>query len=132
MKGPGSFKMQLMATNLTADLLSGLDVALNESRWLDAVVRGNLGQAIALLEVLSLPEDGPEPGDPKLMLRLSRVGRVAASLRKGHWGMTMTRNWRRLSWTGWVMSCTASGVSPFTAGNSSTLWRRDGNDGGPG
>jgi hypothetical protein len=48
-------------------------------------VRPERGEAAVLLSVLSLPEIGPEPDDRRVLLRLTEVGRVAASLRQGRW-----------------------------------------------
>ena len=38
-----------------------------------------------LFSVLSLPEEGPEPSDPRILMRLRNVSRIAASLRHGLW-----------------------------------------------
>ncbi|HEU5002111.1 MAG TPA: hypothetical protein VFW71_04955 [Actinomycetota bacterium] len=74
-----------MGTELTPRLLADLNVAMNESRLHDVTVRADRGEAAVLLSVLTLPEAGPEPEDPRLLLLLSGVARVAASLRPGHW-----------------------------------------------
>jgi len=69
------------------DLLSGLDVALNEAEWHNARVRSDVSEAMLDFRVLALPEVGPEPDAEGrvLRLRLIQVGRVAASLRSGLW-----------------------------------------------
>jgi len=68
-------------------LLSGLDVALNEAEFHNARVRTDIAEAMLDFRVLALPEVGPEPGERErvLRLRLTDVGRVAASLRPGRW-----------------------------------------------
>jgi hypothetical protein len=68
-------------------LISGLNVALNEAEWHNARVRADTSEAMLDFRVLALPEVGPEPSedDRVLRLRLSYVGRVAASLRNGRW-----------------------------------------------
>jgi hypothetical protein len=69
------------------DLLAHLDIALNEAEWHDVVLRRDIAEAMLVFRVLALPEVGPEPSerDRVLKLLLSEVGRVAASLRTGHW-----------------------------------------------
>ncbi len=61
----------------------GLGVALNESRWLDVDVDVRRREVRSLLHVLTLPETGPEPKDPRRVLRCWGVSRVSASLRAG-------------------------------------------------
>jgi hypothetical protein len=70
---------------LTADLLAGLDVALNESELHDVVVDVGRGEALVLVSVLTLPEEGPEPADRRRLLHLLGVTQVTASLRHGRW-----------------------------------------------
>jgi hypothetical protein len=62
-------------------------VALNEAELHDTVVRADIAEAMVVLRVLALPQVGPEPDarDRVLRLRLTQVGRVAASLRLGRW-----------------------------------------------
>lgn len=69
--------------SLEGELRQGLGVALNESRWLDVHVDGRRGEVRALLHVLTLPEQGPEPKDPRRVLRCWGVSRLAVSLRPG-------------------------------------------------
>jgi hypothetical protein len=69
------------------NLLSELDVALNEAEWHNARVRPEIAEAMLDFRVWALPEVGPEPNeqDRVLRLRLTDIGRVAASLRAGRW-----------------------------------------------
>ena len=71
----------------SAELLSALDVALNEADLHHARVREDTAQALIDLVVLTLPEAGPEPDlqGRTVSLSLLRVGRVIASLREGRW-----------------------------------------------
>ena len=62
-----------------------LNVALNEATLLGAEVDTELRVADVTLSVLSLPEEGPPPEDPRVQLLLHPVGRVCASLRHGRW-----------------------------------------------
>jgi hypothetical protein len=59
---------------------SDLDVALNESRWLDMDVDAGRRSATATFEVLTLPPEGQPPSDARLILVFEPVGRIAASL----------------------------------------------------
>lgn len=68
---------------LEGQFRQGLGVALNESRWLDVDVDSKRAEVRVLLHVLTLPETGPEPKDPRRVLRCWGVSRVAASLRNG-------------------------------------------------
>jgi hypothetical protein len=70
---------------ITAELLAGLDVALNEAELHDVVVRSDRREAAVLVEVLTLPDIGPEQLDRRILVRLTGVGRVVASLRHGRW-----------------------------------------------
>lgn len=73
--------------NFPEGLLADLNIALNEAEWHDAVVRSDIAEAMLVFRVLALPESGPEPGPRErvLRLRVSEIGRVAASLREGRW-----------------------------------------------
>lgn len=61
-------------------LWSNLDVALNESRWLDLEVDAGRRRATATFEVLTLPAHGAPPSDAQLILVFEPVGRIAVSL----------------------------------------------------
>ena len=61
-------------------LWSDLDVALNESRWLDMDVDATSRRATATFEVLTLPLKGQPPSDGRLILVFEPVGRIAVSL----------------------------------------------------
>lgn len=71
--------------DLNDDLRSGLNVALNEATFLNLRVNRDQESVDLLLSILTLPPSGPEPSDPRIMIRLHRVGRIAASLRAGLW-----------------------------------------------
>jgi hypothetical protein len=70
---------------LTPEQVELLNVALNEATLLGAEVDTELRTAAVTLSVLSLPEKGPPPEDPRVQLLLQPVGRVCASLRHGRW-----------------------------------------------
>jgi hypothetical protein len=74
-----------LGVELSEKLRGDLGVALNESRLLDVVLAPDNHEAILVMEVLTLPEVGPEPSDRRIALRCFPVGRIAASLRLGHW-----------------------------------------------
>ncbi len=63
----------------------GLNIALNEATWIGISVDTTARRARLLLDVLSLPQDGPAPPECPVVLTLDRVSRIAASLRKGRW-----------------------------------------------
>lgn len=67
------------------DVMDGLGVALNEATLLGVEADANARTVCVTLRVLSLPEAGPPPDDLWVLLSLSPVGRVAASLRLGPW-----------------------------------------------
>lgn len=69
----------------SSELISAINVALNESDWLDVRLDAPRARAEFMMRVMTLPELGPEPADRRLVLRCSGVGRVAASLRAGRW-----------------------------------------------
>ena len=70
----------------TAEQLRAFGVALNEASVIAVDVRPELRAVAVTLGVLALPEDdGPEPADPRRVLLLESVGRIAASLRDGRW-----------------------------------------------
>lgn len=71
--------------DLTPDKLQGLDIALNEATLVGAEVDPERRIAAVTLALLTLPESGPPPDDPRVQLILQPVGRVAASLRRGRW-----------------------------------------------
>jgi hypothetical protein len=69
----------------TEELHSQGDLALNEADFLDTRMDPAGRDARVLLRVLTLPIDGPEPDDRRVVLVCKRVGRVIASLRLGRW-----------------------------------------------
>ncbi len=62
-----------------------MDLALNEATLVGAEVDPESRIAAVTLALLTLPESGPAPDDPRVQLLLQPVGRVAASLRVGRW-----------------------------------------------
>jgi hypothetical protein len=76
---------------LTPEHIEGLSVALNESTLLNVEVRSAQRLAEVTLRLLSLPEAGPMPDDPRVRFNLREVSRVAASLRHGAWNDTTAR-----------------------------------------
>lgn len=70
---------------LTDEIRAGLGTALNDAILVSVHVDAKHRTAWVTLAVLMLPEDGPPPADPRILLRLFPVGRVAASLRRGGW-----------------------------------------------
>ena len=71
--------------SLADDQKRGLGAALEEAVLLGVEVDADLRCAAATFSVLTLPEHGPAPEDPRVQFRFERVGRVAASLRSGRW-----------------------------------------------
>jgi hypothetical protein len=67
------------------DLRSSLNIGLNEATFLNLRINPDRALVDLLFSVLTLPEEGPEPEDPRIMVRLQGVGRIAASLRHGLW-----------------------------------------------
>lgn len=67
------------------EIREGLNTALNEASLISVQVDRDTRRAWVTLSVLMLPEEGPPPADPRVLLRLHPVGRVAASLRGGNW-----------------------------------------------
>lgn len=72
-------------TDVLAALQSDLNTALNEATLVGATVDEPERRAKITLAVLALPEVGPPPEDPRVMLVLAPIGRVCASLRGGRW-----------------------------------------------
>ena len=70
---------------LTPKQIAGLDLALDEAKLLGLEVSPKHGVAAATFAVLTLPEQGPPPKDSRRQFLFSPIGRVAASLRHGHW-----------------------------------------------
>jgi hypothetical protein len=68
---------------LTEDIRGGVNVALNESRFLSVQVDRAVRSAMVWFEGPTLPEDGPAPADTVVALVVRGVTRVAASLRGG-------------------------------------------------
>ena len=71
--------------NLTDEQKHALGAALEEATLLGVEVDADMRSAAATFSVLTLPEHGPAPADPRVQFRFERVGRVAASLRLGRW-----------------------------------------------
>jgi len=71
--------------NLTEEIKAGLNIALNEATLLGVEVSPHRRIAGATLSVLTLPEAGPSPDDSRRQFLFQPVGRIAASLRLGHW-----------------------------------------------
>ena len=70
---------------LSEDLKDGLGVAFEEAALLGAEFRESDRVAAVTLALLTLPESGPPPKDSRVQVRLTPVGRLAASLRLGDW-----------------------------------------------
>jgi len=70
---------------LTPEQIAGLNLALDEATLLGLEVCPERGAAAATFAVLTLPEEGPPPKDSRRKFLFSPIGRVAASLRHGHW-----------------------------------------------
>lgn len=65
---------------------SAFGAALNEARLLDVEVDPEFRRAVVTLATLALAEGGEAPpDDPRVQFVLEPVGRIAASLRHGHW-----------------------------------------------
>ncbi|GAB2698932.1 hypothetical protein [Nocardia thraciensis] len=64
---------------------AGLNTALAEATCLGVAVDAAAARVRLELEVLTLPVDGPPPEDRRVILTLTGVSRVAASLRKQEW-----------------------------------------------
>jgi hypothetical protein len=71
--------------NLTEEGIYGLGVALNESTLLGLEVSAQDRVAAATFAVLTLPEHGNAPEDTRVQFLFAPLGRIAASLRIGHW-----------------------------------------------
>lgn len=67
------------------ETIDGLDIALNEARLLGVEVDVPAREVGVTLQVLTLPEVGPVPNDSRILLVLSPVERIMASLRHGLW-----------------------------------------------
>src|SRR5258706_11601790 len=65
--------------------IAGLNLALDEARLLGADVSEPDRVAALTFSVLTLPEFGPAPKDPRVQVLLRPVGKVVASLRHGSW-----------------------------------------------
>jgi hypothetical protein len=63
----------------------GLGVAFNEANLLGVEIAAAERVAAITLEVFTLPKSGPPADDRRLSILLYPIGRVAASLRGGHW-----------------------------------------------
>ena len=69
----------------TEEHKAGLNIAFNESTLLGAEIVPERSLVAVTLDVLSLPPEGPPSDDRRIQMILHPVGRVAASLRLGHW-----------------------------------------------
>jgi hypothetical protein len=69
----------------TDEVRQGLNTALNEATFLNLRVNNEQESVDLLFSILTLPPSGPEPTDPRIVIRLQRVSRIAASLRAGSW-----------------------------------------------
>ncbi|MCU1640995.1 MAG: hypothetical protein JWN03_1270 [Nocardia sp.] len=65
--------------------ITGLNTALSEATCLGIDVDAAAGKFRLELDVLTLPADGPPPGDCDVYLSLTGISRVAASLRRQRW-----------------------------------------------
>ena len=70
---------------LTAEIIGGLGVALNEATLVGLELDIPGRRAGITFDVLTLPMEGEPAEDCRLLLVLSNVGRVAASYRLGNW-----------------------------------------------
>src|SRR5690242_6330978 len=62
-----------------------LDTALNEASWRGLLLDEEQSRVEIALQVLSLPDGDGGVGTVDVVLELGRVGRLAASLRRGRW-----------------------------------------------
>jgi hypothetical protein len=69
----------------------GLNTALNEATWSRFSVDPAARRVRLLLDVLSLPADGPARPEDPVFLDLDQVSRIAASLREGWWNDSAAR-----------------------------------------
>jgi hypothetical protein len=65
------------------DERNGLNVALNEATWAAIDVDVTARHTRLLLEVLSLPPEDTADTDSRVIVAVSQVSRIAASLRLG-------------------------------------------------
>jgi hypothetical protein len=77
--------VKLVQMKLTEEQKQGLGVALNEATLLGLEVDPQRRVAGATFSVFTLPEEGPAPEDTRVQMLFEPVGRLAASLRLGHW-----------------------------------------------
>ncbi|MHB1156612.1 MAG: hypothetical protein ACYC26_07215 [Phycisphaerales bacterium] len=70
---------------MTPEQKQGLGVAFNEAALLGVEVDMSRRMGSVTLRVFTLPTEGPPPEDSRIQILLHPVGRVAASLRAGHW-----------------------------------------------
>jgi hypothetical protein len=68
---------------VTPDEAAGIGVALNESTLLDASVDPAQRTVELVVDVLSLPPEGPPPQDARVFLRVLDVGRIACRKLRG-------------------------------------------------
>jgi hypothetical protein len=70
---------------LDVELKKDLGIALNEATLLGAEVHTDWNMVFVTFSVLTLPCEGPPPGDRRIQFVFHPVGRIAASLRMGRW-----------------------------------------------
>ena len=71
--------------DLSSEDRAALGVALEEATLLGVEVDRGTRRAAITFAVLSLPMHGPQPEDRRVQFVFESIGRVAASLRLGHW-----------------------------------------------
>ncbi len=70
---------------ISPDERDGLNVALNEATWAAIDVDVAARRVRLLFDVLSLPPDGAASAGSRVIIAVSQVSRIAASLRMGWW-----------------------------------------------
>ena len=70
---------------ISEDERDGLNVALNEATWAAIDVDVTARRVRLLLNVLSLPPEGVASAGSRVIVAVSQVSRIAASLRMGWW-----------------------------------------------
>ncbi|MEU4324130.1 hypothetical protein [Nonomuraea dietziae] len=70
---------------LTTEEKAGLNTALNEASWLAMKIDEGSRRATLLMDVLTLPADGPAPTDSTVTLELRELSRIVGSYRRGLW-----------------------------------------------
>lgn len=65
-----------------------LNIALNEATWIGVTTDALKHKVAVLMDVLSLPVDGPMAAESPIIITLHGVCRIAVSLRDGRWDDT--------------------------------------------